>query len=247
MRIWVGMVMLCAFVVAVAPNALADWPHDVKWDQLEPISSSFAWAHEGAGVSADDFLCGETGWLTDIEFLGDIYNQINEGSTIQITFWADVPASPEDESHPGAVLWGAEVGIADASGIGWQIIEDYDPVVTEQKFKINLPEDLWFEQQVDTIYWISIESAQAGFTWMVLDEGFGWNDDAVFMATNNPDVWEHYGWNEDGQLDRYKDLLPCGWTSADLSFRLTGIPIPEPSLVVLFAVAGVAILKRRSR
>jgi hypothetical protein len=239
------LISLCALVLAFAPAALADWDHPVKWDQLEPITTVPSFSQVGQHITADDFLCDETGWITDIEFLGDVYQQIASTSTFLISFWDDVPASASDESHPGALRQEITVTAAGADGLGWQMVGDYDPIGTERKFKINLPQDDWFLQEAGNIYWISIQSPTGGFTIMLLAKGEHWGDDAVFKTPTQP-AYDHWGWNTSNQLERYSGLLPNGWTSADMSFRLTGTAIPEPaSIALVLGGVVVALLRRR--
>lgn len=246
MRKVTTLISLCAIVLAFSPAALADWDHDVKWDQLDPIVANPTQSYVGGPVSADDFQCDETGYITDIEFIGDYFHVMGEESTFLITFWSDVPASADDESHPGDALVEIDVDPADGQGIGWQEVADYDPSGNERKFKINLPVDDWFLQERGTIYWISIQGSAAGFTNMLLAEGEHWGDDAVFLNTGQP-AYDHWAYDENGDDQRYTGLLPEGWTSADMSFRLTGTPVPEPATLAIVGVAGLAALLRRRK
>ncbi|MBN1919434.1 MAG: PEP-CTERM sorting domain-containing protein [Verrucomicrobia bacterium] len=248
------LISLCALVLAFAPAALADWDHPVKWDQLDPISGSFAWAQLASQVTADDFLCGETGWITDIEIIADPFRQLAPypDRTLRITFWSDVPATDVDESHPGDLLWDITVGSADPAdplSLGWKEVADYVASGTELKFKIDLPEDNWFLQTEGNIYWIGIQGPP-GFMWAVLSQNAGNSlDDAVTWATGAPG-WVHYGWCATAGLQTYEGLLPAGWTSADLSFRLTGTAVPEPASLSLVtmgaALAGLYWRKKRA-
>jgi hypothetical protein len=242
------LISLCALVLAFAPAALADWDHPVKWDQLDPISGKFAWAQLSSQITADDFLCDETGWITDIELIGDPYAQLNDPATLRITFWSDVPAGLDDESHPGTLLWDITVNPAaagDPLSLGWKKVADYVPVGTESKIKIDLPEDDWFLQTEGNIYWIGIQGPP-GFMWAVLDPCAGHEiDDAVTWANGAPG-WVHYGWDATGNLQTYEGLLPEGWVSADLSYRLTGT-VPEPTSIALVTMGAglLALLRRR--
>jgi hypothetical protein len=243
------LISLCALVLAFAPAALADWDHPVKWDQLDPISGQYAWAQLSSQITADDFICDETGWITDIELIGDPYAQLAGTATLRITFWTDVPATGDDESHPGDILWDITVNPADAAdplALGWKKVTDYVPIGTESKIKIDLPEDDWFLQTEGNVYWIGIQGPP-GFMWAVLDQDAPiWGDDAVTWANGAPG-WVHYGWEDDGILQTYEGTLPVDWLgSAGLSFRLTGT-VPEPTSVALVTLGSalVVLLRRR--
>jgi len=249
MRLGLGMVLLCALVVAAAPTALADWPHPVKWEQLDPASGNYQWStitDTDSQMVADDFMCEETGWITDIEFycIGALANV----DALRVTFWWDVPGTVDEESHPGELIGDPIiVNPAGADGIGFKVIEVPEPVGIEAKVKINLPECDWFVQEEGNIYWIGIQGYASMYAWIVRDpEGLDTNyDDAVYVDKQGV-LW-HLGYDEDGRFDKYQGRLPDDWTSADMCFRLTGIPIPEPSLIALLGVAGLALLKRRRR
>jgi hypothetical protein len=249
MRLGSSVALLCALVVTVAPTALADWGHPVVWDQLDPVSSHTGFSYVGSNITADDFQCSETGWITDIEFCGDPNHMLSAPDTIQITFWSDVRATPDDDSHPGELKKTITVNPADSSGLGWKEVEGYDPVGTERKFKINLPECDWFFQEDANIYWIGIQ-AEAGFSWSFrAPEQYPVQLDPAAWVTPDTGVetWQHWAWNLEGRAERCYGILPENLWPADMSFRLTGIPIPEPSLIALLAATGLALLKRRSR
>jgi hypothetical protein len=243
-----------AVVGLIVAPVLSDWNHDVKWDQLDPQDSygGASWVDYNTpsdALTADDFLCSETGWISDIEFWGwSIYG--NEYiDSFRITFYSDVPASPGDASHPGDMLYDYTIGpVTDPEypTLGWQEIET-------NHFKINLPEDQWFAQTAGNIYWIGIQGVMVtdgyfdGFYWNFRDRyEETWGDDAAFTS-------EYFGmapwwsWGSPAGYanpDLYETTLPADWTSLDMSFRLTGLPIPEPASLLLVC-AGILLARRR--
>jgi hypothetical protein len=241
--------------VALLPAALADWDHPVKWDQLEPDAGLWGMtsyvSDSTNALVADDFLCSETGYITDIEFNGGAVVGAVGVEAFRITFWSDVPATPNLESHPGEEpLVTIDVGPVDANdplGLGWQQTDEY-------LYRINLPRDDWFLQEEGDIYWIGIQGIMGGtgsFNWMLRDRNACmWGDDAVSSGTGSA-PWQHLGWPDAGPTgtpSAYEGTFPPDWdSSADMSFRLTGIPIPEPASLGLVAVGVLALLFRRKR
>jgi hypothetical protein len=256
-------VILIAAVVLVAltgASARADWPHPVKWDQLSPYdgwgSASFCnTATDTDAATADDFECTETGWITDIEFYG-----FGDGvQSFRVRFWTDVPATVDETSHPGTLLYDETFGPADASDplkLGWGEVDT-------NLFKINIPEELWFPQEGSeanaVVYWVSIQGivdpAQTTntFYWYFRDRNeTTWGDDAAFAAESwSYDPWWHWGWEtmefvDDPEL--YQGTLPANWAkSADMCFALSGIPEPTSFGLVALAAVCLGFLRARKR
>jgi hypothetical protein len=252
------LVLSGALLLSAAPAALADWDHEVKWDQLEPyVATMFdmqpTYISNVMQIVADDFECSETGYITDIEFYGNCPN-LDSLNEFRITFWSDCASAA---GRPGTLIEDLTVAPADGSGTGWQII---DQGTNSYLFKINLPVEDWFVQEEGSIYWIGIQGVLSGddkFMWC--SRAFGAEtmlDDAVIakdVLIPSPGDWDELVWADTllGLVVASEaSIIELGYTpiqSADMSFRLTGTPIPEPTLVVLLAIAGVAILRRRRR
>ena len=252
------LVLVGVLVLAVAPAALADWDHEVKWDQLEPVSY-WLWQSyintEDDLLVADDFLCSETGWITDVEFYGYCPN-VDNIAEFRITFWDDLPATPSEESLPGELLDEIYVTAADPNdplGLGWKEVWTGHEV---SRFKINLPECDWFLQENGNIYWIGIQGVLPdsvdGFYWKFRDiTEPTWGDDAVSLGLVPPaDEWLHLGWIYSPDLmmvipSGYRGTLPANFMgSADMSFKLTGT-IPEPATFGLVGLGLLALIRRR--
>jgi hypothetical protein len=248
-----------AAALGLAAAAMGDWGHPIKWDQM-----SGGWHNYGGHstidrdsqiftTTADDFLCGETGWITDIHFAGFSYYGDTYLNGFNIKFWTDVPAMPGDESHPGTLLYEYTVGPAGGDGIGWQALGD-------DTYRINLPQDQWFWQEEGNIYWISIQGdmvddgAGDTFYWNFADPSNPtWGDDAAFESDYfGYAPWASWGWQEDpanpGEFlpELYEGEFPGApfVSSADMAFALSGI-IPAPGALALLGLAGLSGGRRR--
>lgn len=250
-----------AIIGFIAAPAVADWPHPVKWDQLQPdptTNSAASWIDYDTpsdAQSADDYHCSGLAadrYVTDLEFWGFSYYGTQYINQFRVQFWTDVPGSPSDASHPGSMLYQFDVSKAapaDPLKIGWQEAE----VATNDlsRFKIDLPQDHWFDQGLgEKTLWVSIQGIMVtdgyfdAFYWSFRDPAFStWGDDAAFNSTYfGVAPWFNWGADPNGVTDLYDGPLPAGWTSRDLSFKLTGIP--EPASLLLLCAAG-ALLRRR--
>ena len=251
------LVLSGVLLLALAPAALADWDHEEKWNQLEPYVATFvdlqpSYVSDTIQIVADDFECFETGYITDIEFYGNCPN-LDTLSQFRITFWSDCPGAA---SLPGTLLEDLTVAPADGNGIGWQII---DQGTNAYLFKINLPVDDWFVQEQGNIYWIGIQGVLSGnnrFMWCsraLGAETFG--DDAVLARNEmvpSSDEWDPLVWVS-GSLGTI--IIPSSGVnenvtvlqSADMSFRLTGIPEPATCTLVGLALGLLGLMRARKR
>ncbi|HNQ21764.1 MAG TPA: PEP-CTERM sorting domain-containing protein [Phycisphaerae bacterium] len=255
-------------VLAWSATALADWGYPLKWDQFDnpdPHGRKIEswWSSWGHGqLVADDFLCTQAGWLNEIRVQG-ANDAFNLGARVFI--YADVPATAEEESHPGALLKFWNLGNADPGDphkIGW-----WD--AGNGEFRINLPEDDWFYQEGSVanpiVYWVGVQPKHdifgfEKFYWSYRDNLHNDNpnppdihnlDDAVVGNTDGSGNWQHLGayYVEDWfngnhwQFGTYTGLLPDGWRSVDMEFQVYGTP--EPASLALLALGGLVLLRRR--
>jgi len=216
-------------------TALADWkPGDGHKMHYPQLPDPFGWDVDATYVEsiwpqnclADDWMCSESGPVTDIHFWGSwLGDNIGTITTFVIAIHADIPADPPSipYSRPGLTLWERTFYPDDwvvagplEGPQGW-----YDPgegfYIPENHFlywqyNIEHIEDP-FIQEDGTIYWLSIsaivapESPQPRWGWKSSTDH--WNDDAV-----------HGLWYELDWVDLYEP--PDFGTSLDLAFVITG-------------------------
>ncbi len=205
------------------------------WDQLNPLDlwGAGSWIDPDSSdepMTADDFLCSETGWIKSIYLYGFLSPYGSTVASFRVTFWTDVPAQPIlDAGHPGILLYDRTIGpvnSADPSETGWLEI-------APNLFRINLPASSWFYQNAGTVYWIGIQgilwenSVDEGFYWFFRDRQIStWNSDAAFEWSNQG-YFPWYNWGlapANNNPEIYDGPLPAGWTSLDMSFLLADAP-----------------------
>jgi len=261
--------MFCAIPLA----ARADWDPcnpdpNTKFFQL-PDTTGWDVKVTMPMLLADDFVCTETGWVTGIHFWGSWKAGIaGEITRIHLSFHADIPAGEiTPYSLPGQELWSKEIMVADVpagsvtfrdedAGVeGW-----YEPNTGEYSqydhigmTQVNVFLDQMFPREELFIqdgapgnpvtYWLDIQVD-------VLDPAmtdFGWK---TSLQHHGPDyaVWSDWEPGMDKPWgDEWDELLdPVTGEGLDMAFVLTGIPIPEPGVLVV-AGLGVLALLRRSR
>ncbi len=225
-------------------------------------------------VLADDFLCTSTDPITDIHLWGSWKNdqlpQVFDPNTpgffspdpgavmFNLSIHADIPANqnPAGYSMPGQLLWSKVFNPGEfavrpwATNIeeGWldpisgQYIFPGDTVAWQYNFLI--PEvEAFIQQGTSTdpvVYWLDVAAVPQNEGVVTEEPLFGWktsidhfNDTAVYGSTdlfNWPNVtnWQ--------PIDS-----PIGVSQLDMAFVIT----PEPATLVLFALGGLAMLRRR--
>lgn len=248
--------VLC-LAVLVSP-AVADWdegdpyktanlPQTPKVDQGYDVKASYY------QMLADDFQCGETGYIRDIHvwvsFIDDVYVDPN---TVHLAIWSDDPVGDNgiageridnQYSMPLERLWHGDTTtwtsrLYDSGPQGWYDVETgtvYEPGTPQGHndcYQLNFlfDEADAFKQEKDNIYWLEFSIQDPiGMEIGWKESDVHWNDDAVWRTTANED-WEEL-WD------------PTGTYSMDMAFVIT----PEPASMALLALGGLAVLLRRKR
>ena len=220
-----GSAFALLLLLAATP-VQAHWPNTnaTKWVQLPDVSTNgidvlAAWLPGAAGnkplVLADDFLCRQTGPVTDIHiwasWLGDSNNC---NMPITLCIWSDVPAithPPARPSHPGSILWCQTFNPGQYTVQPWKSANERfwnpDPLPCGQILGVDhliwqynfypSPANTFVQQGTPTqpvVYWLSMTAGfnTQFFGWKTANRH--WNDDAVFGHLDSagvPDgIWE---------------------------------------------------------
>ena len=206
-------------LLITASTAGAHWnegdPH--KWLQNPDLNVTGMDVNATAPfIVADDFLCIETGMITDIHIWGSWLNDyLPLGSAGEVSFMlyilSDIPAeqSPTGYSMPGEILWEHNFPpnsytyrvYADTLLEGWleppeEFIFPGDQICWQYNFALS--EEDYFHQdgslEEAMIYWLEVQAfpAEQGayFGWKTSTPPF--NDDVVYAIGNEPDITDRY-------------------------------------------------------
>ncbi len=151
------------------PPKKAD-PNNIFYGWNEPSIHNSDWQ-----IAADDWFCDTNLPVTHVVWWGSFLGWKSPDAdwlmpkSFHIAIWKDVQANPPDEpwSHPGTVIYEADVDTYTWDWVGW----DYDPRAFELgdppfetcfRFKTKLPTPFYQDPSQDNIYWISIAADYTG-------------------------------------------------------------------------------------
>jgi len=237
------MMLLIVSSISFSFTVLADWnpgdPYKMHFPQLpDPsgwdVDATYIEAVWPQNCLADDWMCTESGPVSDIHFWGSwLGDHVGTIMAFVVAIAADIPTDPPliPYSRPGVTLWERTFYPDDWIVAGpWDGLQGYydpgegywipDDHMLYWQYNIeHIPDP--FYQEVETIYWLSISAIvmpdypQQRWGWKSsLDH---WNDDAV-----------HGFWYELAWIDLWEP--PDFETSLDLAFVITGDddPINNP-------------------
>ena len=191
--------------------------------------------------AADDFFLGHSGqgdgsWnITDVHWSGVFFNgDAILPASFNIIFWADVGGIPDGGGQPdGSLNYGLALANYNIVGDANQTLDPGGNGISQFNYSVDLPEP--FVAAPFTSYWIEIQP--------VFNFPPQWAFQRTFSQVNGaPAQQGFFGlgipfWVEVGG----------GKDPMDLSFSLTGTPIPAPGALALLGVAGLAGMRRRRR
>lgn len=183
------------FILEPIPDVKMHWPQlpDLDYTGMD-VSNSIA--------LADDWLCTETGPVTDIHFWGsfaeDDLPAAGVGSlSFYVLICSDIPATPTEPSMPGTPLWTRNFypGEYTVLQVADNCLEDWYELippgqwlqgnhVQAYQYSLSIDED-YFVQDIGTIYWLLIQHYPEegyAFGWKTTRIDLHYQDAAVYYA-----------------------------------------------------------------
>ena len=244
-----------AALLTLIGYARADWnvgdpykyvqlPDSQGWDVSphDPQDGTFT-------ALADDWVCSETGPVTDIHIWYSWTNDVVHPFDFEVSIYSDVPAGtePGSFSHPGDMLWG---------GLFFQ--NQFPRFWTRPYTNGNqgwyVPGGTWVQNDHTNMYQLNVTNIanpfiqQAGMTYWLVVEMTGTNSDSIGWKTsltqnNDSAVWLNT--SNRANMKWEKVLDPETSAPLDLAFVIT--TIPEPATAPLLVLGALALIVRRRR
>lgn len=192
------VVMIIVVLTCVPIRSLADWPNTnaTKWVQY-PDTNGIDVLMSQPLILADDFLCTNSGPVTDIHLWTSWLNDQATQVPFIISIWNDVPVSETNEfSHPGTnLLWQQTFLPTQYQYREWtNVFEEwfwnpepppfgqlmgFDHIIWQYNFYPTNPFVQEGTHDKPVVYWLSVTvPAAAQIGWKTSTNH--WNDDAVF-------------------------------------------------------------------
>ena len=211
------------------------WPnHKMHYPQLpdpqgwDIVATQGFDMHPGI-VCADDFMCTESGPITDVHFWGSwLYNQEMPIMGFWLSIHDNIPGPPY--SMPGTELWSAYVTDfewtpMDPSPQGW-----YDPFAPYWEHPNH---DIWYRYDIDsipepfvqdsgTIYWLNVMADLGPPGYLGFPEPYLWG----WKTSRSPHFEDDAVWSIWGTYDWIPLTDPNTGLTLDLSFVITTSEVP---------------------
>ena len=252
--------------------AMGDWdpgdPYKMHWPQLpdpDP-STSLDVATTKTRILADDWLCSQSGQVTDIHIWGSWRGDVLPEETgmepdaglidFRLTIRADIPAanSPTDYSMPGELLWQGSFSPSNPVGLNSFTVREYgqwDQGWYDSSSGSYDPADHTGVWQYNFDIDIDPENV------FLQEEGTIYWLDVMAFPGPNPSVFPRFGWkiSRDHWMDNAvwaDDLQWEGWQElyhpeTNESLDMAFVIVPEPATLSLILLGGIALAKRRKR
>jgi hypothetical protein len=274
MKKLITICLVVTMILVIGNVANADWipGQPAKWVQLPDLSSTgMDVLATHPNVLADDFLCTQTGPITDIHIWGswnrDILPMVqNSDGTLspdpaavgfRLSIHSDIPAGPTGNySRPGELLWEKTFApgtfkvnlYADKIEEGWYdpAAGVYNPQGDHQAWQYNFFID-------PALAFMQKGTASNPMTYWLDVEAFPVNIPGVVNAEFGWKTSVNH-WNDDAvwadpsitppigwQELRYPSNHPFAGNSIDMAFVIT----PEPTTICLLGLGIVSLIRRK--
>ncbi len=199
-----ALVLGIAWLPSAATAQDCNWQrgqlHKMHWPQLPDLTGLGGGASLSGAALADDFLCTATGPVRNIHlwasFVNDLPPKTGPGQmTLELSIYADIPASGLQWSQPGQLLW------RQTFAPGQYTVDEvhdgpenwYDPVTElflvdnhRKSYLYNFcVENDPFIQQERNVYWLGVRvpnpSVNYEIGWKMTSRPWRWNDRAVYL------------------------------------------------------------------
>lgn len=231
-------------LVGFATVAKADWNPGQPYKMsrvMYPDPNGWDVMFQQPRVLADDWLCTETGPVSDVHlWFSSQHDAPFNITNVHLSIHANVPVGgAETFSHPGDLLWQTDLvpgqfttRLYDNGSEGW-----YNPgqslVVRPDHtnyYQLNVSGITnAFIQQQGTVYWLDVTvGSSVPLGWKTSTNRFG--DGAVWGNMPNPIIWNPLNNPDNGQ-------------PVDLAFVIT----PEPGVTMLASLGFLLLLTRWRR
>jgi len=272
------LAIITAMVVSafLAVPASADWDIDddlfkMHWPQLPDLETGLDVRATFPKVLADDFLCTQTGPITDIHiwgsWLGDEFPTGPDGMqdpgnvTFRLSLHKNIPvqAGTEDFSKPGEEIWH---GFFSPGSYKWRVwardldegffdpnipagqnpIIGHDSMVIQYNFRVPDTAVQPFQEE-GNIYWLDVMAIlPPDQPTMTM---FGWK--SSLDAFEDDAVYGHV--TPDGILlnDWQPLIYPFGHPYEGESMDLSFVIVPEPATMTLLLLGAAGLLYRKRR
>lgn len=199
--------------------------------------------------AADDFTLDHSGqgdgsWnITDVHWSGGYFGPGFPGQSpitdFNIIFWPDAGGVPAGGNGVGLPpIYGDALAIYNIAGNANETLAPGGDGVNQFDYWVDLP--VAFNAAANTTYWVEIQPVFPFPPQWAFQRTFGQVNgaravqgfDALALA-----FWSPAGFDADPDLD----------DPMDLTFSLTGEPVPAPGALALLGVAGLAGMRRRRR
>ncbi|HWX23094.1 MAG TPA: hypothetical protein VN578_24595 [Candidatus Binatia bacterium] len=222
------------FLPPKAVTAITNVPPLAKWLQRPDSSPTgldvLATRGTASPMLADDFLCTNSGPITDIYIWGSWRDdRFDSNATMTVSFWSDQPATNGQPSHPDTLQWTLDFGPLQANPYTLELagsccterfLDPTQPLALGvdthiYSYHFTVVPELAFLQTTGTIYWLSVSASGTTnlFGWKTCVTNDHHFDDATFSAiiTNSHAPWVDL---------HYPPPHPFNPRTLDLSFAL---------------------------